>query len=111
MIQRIATALGSGQLENAKRLIDEIVAQRELMLEKLKKLRITDTVWPSQGNFLLAKFHNLARVRKRLEMDGIQIREFSGDRELEGCARITIGSAEENDCLIRALASLGAAHD
>jgi histidinol-phosphate aminotransferase len=111
VVQRITTALGSGQMENAKRLIDEIVAQRELMLEKLKELRITDTVWPSQGNFLLAKFHNLARVRKRLEMERIQIREFLGDTELEGCARITIGSAEENDCLIRALASLGAAHD
>jgi histidinol-phosphate/aromatic aminotransferase/cobyric acid decarboxylase-like protein len=111
VVQRVTRALGSGQMENAKRLIDEIVTQRELMLEKLKELRITDTVWPSQGNFLLAKFHNLVRVCKRLEMEGIQIRELPGDRELEGCARITIGSAEENDCLIRALASLGAAHD
>ena len=77
------------------------------MFSKMSDLPITDKVWPSHANFLLVRFHNLARVHKRLAQERILIRHFRNEAALEGCVRITIGSAEENQRLVRALGSLG----
>ncbi len=70
--------------------------------------------WPSQANFVLAKFGSLtsafiASIRER----GILVRDRSRDHGCEGCVRITLGTAQQTAHLLGALretlAEIGAA--
>ena len=107
VLQRVEAAFGSGQLDNTRRLIAEIVTQRDYLFHELSRLRVTNHVWPSQANFVLVRFHSLDKVLRHLSKDGILIRGFAGEPALLDCARITVGSAEEMGQLIASLAVLG----
>ncbi len=63
--------------------------------------------WPSRANFVLMYFGSaapafIAAMRER----GILVRDRSSDPGCEGCVRITLGSAEHNERLLRALAEV-----
>ncbi len=60
--------------------------------------------WPSQANFVLAKFGAMkdAFIRSMRER-GILVRDRSRDYGCEGCVRITIGTAEQTARLLEAL--------
>lgn len=65
------------------------------------------TVWPSEANFLLVRVPGAARVRARLRDEhSILVRDFSYAPGLADCLRLTVGTREENDQLIDALALL-----
>lgn len=64
-------------------------------------------VWPSQGNFLLVRLPAADVVRRRLRDEwSILVRDFSTTRGLSGCLRVTVGTHEENDQVIRAITAL-----
>ncbi len=69
--------------------------------------------WPSQANFVLAKFGVMkdAFIRSMRER-GILVRDRSRDHGCEGCVRITLGTAEQTARLLvalrAALAEIGA---
>ena len=64
-------------------------------------------VWPSEGNFLLARVAGATRIRERLRDEfSILVRDFSYAPGLADCLRITVGTPEENDALVGALAAL-----
>lgn len=46
-------------------------------------------VWPSKGNFVLARFADAASVHRRLSERGIAVRAFPGKPRLGDCLRIT----------------------
>jgi histidinol-phosphate aminotransferase len=62
--------------------------------------------WPSDANFIL--FRPLAKpadaVWRALLERSVLVRDFSSRAELPGCLRVTIGTAEENDRFLAALA-------
>ena len=60
--------------------------------------------WPSKANFVLVRMERAAEVRRALRDDySILVRDFSAAPGLAGCLRLTVGTAEENDELLRAL--------
>ncbi|GGG17120.1 histidinol-phosphate aminotransferase [Caldovatus sediminis] len=73
------------------------------------------TVWPSEGNFVLADFGAPARARaadEALRARGLIVRAM-GAYGLPGCLRITVGTGEECTMVIEALAAFmraGPAH-
>lgn len=83
--------------------IRQIIAERERLRGRLAENRWVRHVWPSQANFLLVRFHDLAAIQERLQTEGILIRDFSGHPGLEECARITVGAVDENTRLLAAL--------
>jgi histidinol-phosphate aminotransferase len=83
--------------------ITEIVAERARLADKLRSMRHVKKVWPSQANFLLVRFDNLESIIDRLDEKKILIRAFGDNRQLENCARITVGKPEEDDRLLAAL--------
>ncbi|MEM6959074.1 MAG: aminotransferase class I/II-fold pyridoxal phosphate-dependent enzyme [Myxococcota bacterium] len=99
-IQAMAERLLRDHPDELNRQANAIVEERTRVFEELKS--ITEVI-PSQGNFHLARLS--APQLSALKNAGIGVRVFS-DPKLEGWARISIGTAEENDAL---LASLGAA--
>lgn len=64
-------------------------------------------VWPSEGNFLLMRVAGATRIRERLRDEfSILVRDFSYAPGLADCLRITVGTPEENDAVVDALAAL-----
>lgn len=90
--------------------VTTIVAERERVLTALRGLAaegLPVEVWPSAANFLLVRIPGATRVRERLRDErSILVRDFSYAPGLAGCLRVTIGTPEENDEVLSALAAL-----
>lgn len=80
----------------------EIIEQREVVLEALRKIpRIK--AYPSDANYILFKTKDAAAVWEKLYAQGVLVRDFSKSAGLTDCLRVTIGSPEENQIFLTAL--------
>lgn len=60
--------------------------------------------WPSQANFVLAYFGEFRmELVKEMRRRGILVRDRNSDPGCEGCVRITIGTSEQTEFLLREL--------
>ncbi len=88
--------------------VDQVCLERDRMLAELPRIaggRIR--VWPSEGNFVLARIEGASRIRERLRDEhSILVRDFSCAPGLADCLRITIGTPDENNAVLAALAAL-----
>lgn len=102
-----AVALAAVQQRDAlEPVVADIVAERARFSAALSELPGVQ-VWPSEANFVLVRMPDAARVRARLRDEfSILVRDFSSAPGLEGCLRITVGTHEENDCVVEALRAL-----
>lgn len=80
-----------------------VVRYRERLAEQLGKLSCVDKVFPSEANFLLVRFVDARAAFDHLIRQGIIVRDRSQQPLLEGCLRITVGTAAENKKLVEAL--------
>ncbi len=62
--------------------------------------------WPSAANFILFRVAGAARVFDALLEHGVLVRDFSTKPRLEGCLRVTVGTRDENDAFLAALADV-----
>ena len=86
--------------------VEKIVSERTRLYESLARVEGV-RVWPSEGNFVLVRMAGASRVRERLRDErSILVRDFSYAPGLADCLRITVGTPEENDAVIDALAEL-----
>ena len=86
--------------------VKEILEQRARLLEELPSIEIVRKVWPSEANFLLVRFDNPQEVYDKLVENGVIVRNRDSAPLCKGCLRITVGTKEENDKLIKILKSL-----
>ncbi len=84
-------------------MIKEIVAQRNLLADKLSKLSIVRKIFPSDANFLLVQVEEARRLYEFLLSKGIVVRDRSNVILCEGCLRITVGTVGENQELLKAM--------
>ena len=103
----VLDALQERGMEFAKRQIENIVRERSRLEKALKACPDVEKVWPSSANFILLRFRMPDRIAALLEENRILIRQFTGSPELEGCTRITVGTADETDQLLAALRTSG----
>ena len=81
---------------------EAILQERTRLAKNLSDLGFK--VYPSEANFLLARYPGVASMGKRLaEEFGIIIRDFSSQALLKDCVRISVGTPEQDDLLINAL--------
>lgn len=86
--------------------VEKIVSERSRLHESLARVEGV-RVWPSEGNFVLARMAGASRVRERLRDErSILVRDFSYAPGLTDCLRITVGTPEENDAVIEALSEI-----
>lgn len=83
--------------------VAEIVEQRGVVAEKLAQMPFVGKVYPSDANFVLTKVDDADAIYEHLIADGIIVRNRNRVRGCEGCLRITIGTKEENEKLIKSL--------
>jgi histidinol-phosphate aminotransferase len=87
--------------EKFRKQIEDIIAERELLSEKIRNLEITEKLYPSDSNFLLLKVKDAEAIYYLLRKRNIIIRNRSS--VIKNCLRITIGTSEENKKLIKEL--------
>ena len=87
-------------------MITEIVKEREILTAALVNLSFVEKVYPSEANFLLVKMMDPVGVYKKLLSHGIVVRDRSKVDLCQGCLRITVGTAEENQTLLYFLATI-----
>lgn len=97
--------LRPAEIAAARRRTVALVARRERLGAALRALPTVRRVWPSAGNFLLARFADAAAALAACETAGVLVRDFSRQPGLAGCLRITVGTAAENRKLLKALGS------
>ena len=86
--------------------VEKIVSERSRLYESLARVEGV-RVWPSEGNFILARMAGASRVCERLRDErSILVRDFSYAPGLADCLRITVGTPEENDAVIEALSEI-----
>jgi len=83
--------------------IRETLSQRRSLQGSLEEFDFVDRIYPSDANFLLVKVNDANAVYRHLVRSKIVVRNRTNVALCEGCLRITIGTAEENVRLIRAL--------
>lgn len=81
--------------------LQEIISEREKMIENLKKLSIVKKIYPSDANFLLVEVSDANKIYNQLINKQIIIRNRNS--VVKNCIRITIGNSEENQKLLNAL--------
>ncbi len=67
------------------------------------KVPIVEKIFPSDTNFLLVRFKDAEKIFNYLITNKVIVRNRASEINCEGCLRITIGTAEENNRLIELL--------
>jgi histidinol-phosphate aminotransferase len=83
--------------------IKQILKERLLLKSTLEGLRIVIETYPTDANFILAKFENPQKVYDFLVSKGIIVRDRSKVILCDDCLRITVGTKVENELLINEL--------
>ncbi|HPR00304.1 MAG TPA: histidinol-phosphate transaminase [Saprospiraceae bacterium] len=83
--------------------VQKILDQRQWLTVELEKLPMVERVYPSDTNFILVRVDDAKKWYDHLRQEGIIIRNRSNVHLCDGCLRITVGTALENDALIQAL--------
>ncbi len=99
-------ALSGAGLQGAQRNIAEVIDNRRWLQQALSQCLCVNRVFPSEGNWLLVRFADAERVFRALGERGIVLRDQRRQPGLEGCLRITIGTREECERVVRALAEI-----
>jgi len=103
-IEAVQRALEPAALAVTRERVASIVAERGRVAAALAALPGVQKVWPSAANFLLVEFTDAAAAVERTHAAGLLVRDLRRTPGLERALRITIGSAEQNDRLLRSLA-------
>lgn len=81
----------------------EVIEQRNLLSNEIRKLTFVEKVYPSDANFILVKTKDANYIYKTLLDKNIIVRNRTKEVLCENCIRITIGTPLENEKLINAL--------
>jgi histidinol-phosphate aminotransferase len=86
--------------------VEEIIFERTRMAAMLRNRPDVLNVYRSDSNFLLVKFVDPIAVFRHLRANGIVVRDRSKTPLCEGCLRITVGTPNENNLVIKSLNEL-----
>jgi len=90
----------------AKQRADISIAERNRVFARLQDMKIIRKVYSSQGNYLLARFEDAEKAFQACLNAGVVIRDMRANPVLSDALRISIGTPEENDVLLKALESI-----
>ena len=93
------------EVEQVNEMIKEIVKERTLLEQALMQLNFVKKIFPSDANFLLVKVNEPVKIYQYLLDKGIVVRDRSRVELCEGCLRITVGTASENETLLKVLSN------
>ena len=80
-----------------------LLTERAKLSESLQTFPQVERVYPSDANFLLVKVNDATHCYNELLQRGIVVRNRSSVPLCTNCLRISVGTPEENNLLLRAL--------
>ncbi len=83
--------------------IASILNEKRILLKELLKVNFIQKIYPTDANFVLIKVDNANKRYQQLIEKGIVLRNRTTQTLLENCLRITIGTKDENEKLIKTL--------
>ena len=83
--------------------VQVILANKSALINELESIKIVTKIYPSDANFFLIKVEEPGLIYEYLIKNEIIVRNRSNISLCAGCLRITVGTQEENDLLIKAL--------
>jgi len=99
--KHVLTALKNpGQV---KKWVEELLAERTVLIESLQKLPLVQHVYPTDANFVLVKVEDANATYHYLVDKSIIVRNRHTVTLCNDCLRITVGTHEENSVLIETL--------
>ena len=103
-LKQIAGQLALGYEKEMRQRVERLVAERTRLLEAFADLPLQ--VVPSDANFILFKLlsADAATIWKDLVRQSVLVRDVSSWPRLSGYLRVTVGTREENDAFLKALA-------
>jgi histidinol-phosphate aminotransferase len=104
-VQALA-GLSEQNVELAKQRAGISVFERNRGYQKLQSMKCVKKVYTSQGNYLLVRFYNAEKAFNVCLNAGVVVRDMRANPVLADALRISIGTPEENDALLKALESL-----
>jgi histidinol-phosphate aminotransferase len=81
--------------------LNKIKLERERLINELKNMSIVEHIYPTDANFVLVKVKDADLAYKSLVSEKIIVRNRT--KIVKNCLRITVGTKEENDILIKVL--------
>jgi histidinol-phosphate aminotransferase len=83
--------------------IKTVVEQRALLVNEINGLSFVEKLYPSDANFILVKVANANALYDYLTANEVIVRNRNKDVNCSNCLRITIGTPDENNLLIKLL--------
>jgi histidinol-phosphate aminotransferase len=78
-----------------------ILSEKERLTKEISQMGIVKKIYPSDANFLLIRVDNADDIYQKLVAENIITR--NRNKQVKNCLRVTIGTPEENNILIKAL--------
>jgi histidinol-phosphate aminotransferase len=100
--KQLAGRLALGHVDEMDARVKQIVAERERLAEALQRLPVDS--FASGANFILFRPADGPVVWRALVDRGVLVRDCSSWPRLANCLRVTVGTTEENDVFLDALA-------
>lgn len=93
-------------VEQKNKWVETLLAERSKMIANLQNLPLVKHIYPTDANFVLAKVDDANKTYNYLVNKGIIVRNRNSVTLCQGCLRITIGTPQENQELLTALAQI-----
>ena len=90
-------------IESINRNIQEILEQREQLINELNDISFVKEIFPTDSNFVLIRVDDADERYGELQNETVIVRNRSREVHCENCLRITVGTPEENKALIELL--------
>ena len=103
-VQAALAALAPQALARTRDAVANARSERERLRKLLDDVTGVRCVYPSQGNFLLARFVDAQAAFDALLDAGVVVRDMRATPGLEDALRISIGTPEQNDRVLAAVA-------
>lgn len=108
VVSIICENLSENKLQQMKRIVAELIEQREILTQFLEYLPFVKKIWTSRANYILFRVTDAKKIMNYCLTQGVIIRDRSNDFSLDNCLRISVGTPAENQILMRVLKNAAA---
>ena len=94
------------RVELRDQMVEKLLEERDYLRVELEKQNLVEHIYPSDANFLLVKFDQADKRYKELIEKQVVVRNRSRVLLCDDCLRITVGTRNENEELLKSLSAL-----
>ncbi len=92
-----------GESQQMKENVADIILRRDALMEQLSGIPGVRKAFPSEANFFLLQVDDPTSLYRHLLQMGVVVRDRSREPLCEGCLRISVGTAAQDEYLVQAI--------